>query len=94
MNIRENFVERVNDAIKSQSQIRIDLEIMVLVPVPEPFSINCNDISGIDLDHAAISIKDTRELKNATVYEVRGFIKKIAGRKSRPHQGGFTAPPY
>ena len=94
MNIRENFVERVNDAIKSQSQIRTDLEIMVLVPVPEPFSIKCNDISGIDLDHAAISIKDTRELKNATVYEVRGFIKKIAGRKSRPHQGGFTAPPY
>ena len=94
MNIRENFVERVNDAIKSQSQIRTDLEIMVLVPVPEPFSIHCNDISGIDLDHAAISIKDTRELKNATVYEVRGFIKKIAGRKSRPHQGGFTAPPY
>lgn len=94
MNIRENFVERVNDAIKSQSQIRTDLEIMVLVPVPEPFSIKCNDISGIDLDHAAISIKDTREFKNATVYEVRGFIKKIAGRKSRPHQGGFTVSPY
>ena len=94
MNIRENFVERVNDAIKSQSQIRTDLEIMVLVPVPEPFSIKCNDISGIYLDHAAISIKDTREFKNATVYEVRGFIKKIAGRKSRPHQGGFTVSPY
>lgn len=94
MNIRENFVERVNDAIKSQSQIRTDLEIMVLVPVPEPFSINCNDISGIDLDHAAISIKDTREFKNATVYEVRGFIKKNSREKKPSTQGGFTAPPY
>lgn len=94
--IREEFNNRINSAIRGKRHSEPgDIkgsEIVIIVPVPDSFAIDCEDVSGIDLDGAVISVcggksvtdtqgnvlLDKADVKrmNAALYKVRGFIPK------------------